>query len=37
VAEAAMLNGLDPEAYVARTLDRRSRRHTIGRLGELLP
>jgi len=37
VLEAAKLNGLDPEAYLADVIDRMARGHPINRLGELLP
>jgi transposase len=35
--EAAKLNGLNPEAYLAAVLDRMARGHPINRLDELLP
>lgn len=37
IGETAKLNGLDPEAYIAATLDRLARGHPISRLDELLP
>ena len=36
IIEAAKLNGLDPQAYLADILDRIND-HKINRLGELLP
>jgi transposase len=35
--ETAKLNGLDPEAYVAKVLDRLARGHLNTRLEDLLP
>ena len=37
IIESAKLSGLDPEAYLAATLDRLARGHSIGRIDELLP
>lgn len=32
-----MLNGLDPEAYLADVIDRMAKGHAMSRLAELLP
>jgi transposase len=37
IAQTAMLNGLDPEAYIAATLDRLAGGYSINRINELLP
>ncbi len=37
VLETAKLNGLDPEAYLASTIDRMAKGHPINRLGDLFP
>jgi transposase len=37
IAQTAMLNGLDPEAYIAAILDRLAGGHPINRINELLP
>jgi transposase len=37
VLESAKLNGLDPEAYLTKIIDRMAKGHPISRLNELLP
>ncbi|MBV8868489.1 MAG: transposase domain-containing protein [Acetobacteraceae bacterium] len=37
IAQTAMLNGLDPEAYIAAILDRLAGGYSINRINELLP
>jgi transposase len=37
VLQTAMLNGLDPEAYLADVIDRMAKGHTMNQLAELLP
>ena len=37
IAQTAMLNGLDPEAYIAATLDRLAGGYSINRINALLP
>jgi hypothetical protein len=36
VLQSAKLNGIDPEAYLANTIDRMARGYSINRLTELL-
>jgi hypothetical protein len=37
VLQSAILNGLDPEAYLADIIDRLAKDHPVNRLSELLP